>query len=297
MSRWLALASALALAAVTAQAQAQPQTPSRQTILFVGNSYTFGPGSAAWKFRPQSVTDLNGQGTGGLPALFKAFTQKAGLNYDVSLETQGGIDLAWHLANKRAVIDKPWDAVVLQDFSTLSMTNPGDPATLLATAPQFASLFAARNPNVKVWLTSTWTRADLTYRTQSPWLGKPVRTMACELFGSMTRAAATHRSIAGVNPVGLAFNRAIATGVADGNPYDGIAFNQLGLWTYDFHHASTAGMYLNALVVYAKVTGQDPRKLGANEQAGIDLGLSGPQIEALEKVAAEVVADPRLGGC
>jgi hypothetical protein len=90
--------------------------------------------------------------------------------------------------------------------------------------------------------------------------------------------------------VGEAWNRAFATGVADPNPYDGVAFGQLDLWSWDQYHASTAGYYLEALVIFAAVTRQDPMLLGANEKAGADLGLSAAQIHALQQVAHDELA-------
>ena len=60
------------------------------SVLFIGNSFLFGSGSAVRFYRADTVTDLNNEGIGGVPALFKSFTQQAGLDYDVSLETRGG---------------------------------------------------------------------------------------------------------------------------------------------------------------------------------------------------------------
>ena len=73
------------------------------SILFIGNSFLFGSGSAVRFYRADTVTDLNNEGIGGVPALFKSFTQQAGLDYDVSLETRGGVGLDFHLANKLGV--------------------------------------------------------------------------------------------------------------------------------------------------------------------------------------------------
>ena len=36
-----------------------------ETILFVGNSFTYGAYSPVWKYRAETVTDLNGTGVGG----------------------------------------------------------------------------------------------------------------------------------------------------------------------------------------------------------------------------------------
>ena len=54
--------------------------PRAETILFVGNSFTYGAYSPVWKYRAGTVTDLNNEGVGGVPALFKLFTQEAGLD-------------------------------------------------------------------------------------------------------------------------------------------------------------------------------------------------------------------------
>ena len=48
------------------------QAASR-SILFIGNSFIFGSGSAVRFYRANSVTDLNNEGIGGVPALFKSF--------------------------------------------------------------------------------------------------------------------------------------------------------------------------------------------------------------------------------
>ena len=73
-----------------------------KTILFIGNSFTQGAHSAARNWRAGSVTDLNKAGYGGVPALFKLFTEQAGLDYRVSLETQGGKTLGFHYDERRA---------------------------------------------------------------------------------------------------------------------------------------------------------------------------------------------------
>ena len=41
---------------------------SAESILFVGNSFTFGAESPVQHYRPETVTDLNHDGMGGIPA-------------------------------------------------------------------------------------------------------------------------------------------------------------------------------------------------------------------------------------
>ena len=67
-----------------------------------------------------------------------------------------------------------------------------------------------------------------------------------------------------VVPVGLAWNRAIDTGLAGDNPYAGIPAGKINLWSWDSYHASAYGYYLEALLVFAKVTGRDPLSLGTH---------------------------------
>jgi len=93
-----------------------------------------------------------------------------------------------------------------------------------------------------------------------------------------------------VVPVGDAWVRAMRTGVADSNPYDGIDADKMNLWTYDAYHGSTYGYYLEALVLFGNITGRDPRSLGTNECSGFELGLSGAQVGALQQVAFDQLA-------
>lgn len=271
-------------------AAAASAAAAAESILFVGNSFTYGASSPVWKWRGDTVTDLNGGGVGGVPALFKAFTQQAGLDYAVSLETVGGQGLDHHLAEKRALIDKPWDVVVMHGFSTMDRAKPGDPSLLISTAREAAEMFNAKNPRVAVHLTATWSRADLTYPNGQPWSGKPIEAMGQDIRKGYDAAAAASPHIRSVIPVGDAWNRAFAVGVADPNPYDGVDFNKVNLWTYDHYHGSTFGYYLEALMVFGRVTGKDPQSLGRRETAAAELGISPDQAAALQKIAHDELA-------
>ena len=255
------------------------------SILFIGNSFLFGFGSAVHFYRNDTVTDLNNEGVGGVPALFKSFTQQAGLDYDVSLETHPGVGLDYHLAQKSKDLGaRAYDKVVMHGFSMLDAEKPRDPAKLVATSKQMADLLRSRNPNVDVYLMATWSRADQVYPNKGAWAGQPIEAMGHDLQAAYLKAAGG-ADIKTVIPVGEAFNRAIANGVADPNPYDGIEANKLNLWTYDSYHASTYGYYLEALTIFGAVTGRDPRSLGDNECSAFELGLSREQTKALQQIA------------
>jgi hypothetical protein len=291
--RLTALFGLILIAASPAAAQtATPTTVAGKprTILFVGNSFTQGAHSAVKRYRANAVTDLNGDGYGGVPALFKTFTEEVGLNYTVSLETQGGKPLGFHWAERRQLLDKAWDVVILQELSTLDRDKPGDATDYRTYAPQFAAMFARSNPRVDVLLMATWARADLVYQPGSPWSGKPLSAMTQDLRRATDGVQTLSPSFRGVLPVGDAWARAIAAGIADPNPYDGIAFGQVDLWTYDHYHASIYGYYLEALVVFGRVTGIDPTRLGAKESAADDLGVAPQTAVALQQIARDQLA-------
>lgn len=276
-------ALALAASLCAGAADAAPR------VLFVGNSFTFGATSPVRHYRSDAVHDLNGDSVGGVPALFRLMAEEAGLDYDVSLETIAGADLDRHWREKRTRIDQPWDVVVLQSFSTLDANAPGDPERLVAGAKAIGEALSVRNPHAALYLTATWARADLVYDKPSPWYGLPLEKMTSDIrYGY--EAAKSELAGATILPVGEAWLRAMSNGIADDNPYDGIAFNKVDLWGWDHYHASTYGYYLEALVAFGTITGRDPRDLGPRERCADELGISPDQAVSLQKAAAETLA-------
>ncbi len=255
------------------------------SILFVGNSFTYGALSPVWHYRANSVTDLNHDGVGGVPALFRVFTEEAGLTYEVSLETSGGKDLQWHIDHKMRLLDRAWDHVVLQSHSLLDEKSPGDPASLVVATAVLAATFHRQNPRVDIRLDSTWSRPDQTYQPAGHWYGQPITAMAMEVRAGYDKAAAGSPYVRGVLPVGQAFNRAIKVGFSTANPYQGAPVGQIDLWATDNHHASTYGYYLEALVEFGAITGKDPLSLGPTETAAQDLGIAPAQATTLQQIA------------
>lgn len=268
-------AAVLVLLLLAAQAQAATR------ILFVGNSFTYGAGSAAMSFRPQLVRDLNGEKASGVPALFKALTDQLGLDYEVSLETSPGKNFDWHWHERRALLDHAWDQVVLQGYSTLDADKPGDAAKMTRYADAIAQMLRAQNPDVELSLMATWARADQTYKPGGHWHGQPITAMARDVQRGYEQVAAV------VKPrhiilVGRAWTRAIETGLARANPYDPAA-RGLNLWADDAYHASAFGSYLQALTVLGAITGCDPR-LG-DEPVARELNIAAADAVALQQVA------------
>ena len=266
------------------------------SILFIGNSFTYGALASVQGYNTGTVTDLvPGSSIGGVPALFKSFTVQKGLDYDVSLETQPGSNLSYHYntAARKALIDKPWDKVVMHGQSNLDFSAPNNPASISLYTGLLGAMFQARNPNVDISLTATWSRADLTYPATAtgPWAGASIDQMGKDVHAGYLVAAANNPTVVDrVNPVGLAWNRAFADGVADNNPYDGIDPGKVNLWASDHYHASNVGYYLHALVVFGMVTGVDPRTLGVGETSAIDLGIAPGVAVALQNIAAAQIA-------
>jgi hypothetical protein len=113
-------------------------------ILFVGNSYTFGRVDPVLSYNSGNVHDLtaafnavSSTGSnpfephpwGGVPGLFKKFTDESGLNYDVSISARNAATLrgqflntanaAWDLRGN--VASKVWNTVVLQEQSDAAL--------------------------------------------------------------------------------------------------------------------------------------------------------------------------------
>ena len=182
---------AFPLAASLALTFAATTSGAAERVLFIGNSFTFGSGSAVRFYRNDTVTDLNDEGVGGVPALFKSFADQAGLDYDVALETRGGTGLDFHLAEKRDLIgSRDWDVVVAHGYSTLDADAPRDPRKLIATSRELADLLRGENSDVDLYLMATWSRADQVYPAEGAWAGRPIEAMAADIRGAYDEAAA-----------------------------------------------------------------------------------------------------------
>jgi len=284
----LATAAMSALAALPVQAR---------TVLFLGSSFTYGAHSAAQHYHPELVKDLNGpdkygETYAGVPAIFKQFTLEAGLtDYEVSSELVGGKGLEYWFTvpETLARINKPWDAVVMHGFSTLDQAHPGDRTLLLSSSKRIAEMFLKANPRAKLYLFATWPRADQTYPEGTLWHGKPIQQMGKDVEAAYEQAVKEEPRYAGIVPVGLAWNRAIDGGMADGNPYDGIDANKVDLWAYDHYHGSSYGYYLEALMDFGKLTGHDPLELDGKDRVAEALGISPQQSHALMQVAHDTL--------
>ncbi|MEO8835760.1 MAG: hypothetical protein ABI364_03385, partial [Caldimonas sp.] len=103
-------------------------------ILFVGNSYTFGRVDPVLSYNAASSAGSNAfepHPWGGVPGLFKKFTDQAGLDYDVSISARNAATLrgqflntanaAWDLRGN--VASRVWNTVVLQEQSDAALPS------------------------------------------------------------------------------------------------------------------------------------------------------------------------------
>jgi hypothetical protein len=279
-------------------------TPTR--ILFVGNSFTHGRFDPVRTYNSANVTDENfglpstspryesqadeSGPWGGIPGIFKKFTDEAGLNYEVHIEAISAKTLQYHYANALSVIGQPWHKVVLQEYSTGALPNSrgGNRTGFYAAGTSLAQAIHKANAQAEVYLYETWARADLVYPTGRTYSGLPVDTMFADLHKGYYGALAGNSHYAGVAPAGDAWLRAISSGVALRNPYSPDA-TKLNLWGADNYHPSKWGAYLNACVLFYRTTGVDPRTLGAGEQAAAALGITSTAAVALQQVAYQQV--------
>ena len=123
---------------------------SPKSILFVGNSYTFGRLDPVLSYNAGNVTDLtrprpdladspfnNPAGSnpwephpwGGVPGIFKKFTDEVGLKYDASISARNAASLRGQYINgnpanwdlRGNVATRTWDVVVLQEQSDAAL--------------------------------------------------------------------------------------------------------------------------------------------------------------------------------
>jgi len=203
----------LLVALTVGAAQAAPAI----SILFVGNSYTFGRVDPVMSYNAANVHDLTaafnainpsgtnsypvgtvGQGSfeqhpwGGVPGVFKRMTDEAHLNYDVSLSTRNAASLRgqfldtanadWKL--RENVASQTWDKVVLQEQSDAALPAGKGKNANLAAFKTYADQFEK--------FIHTGTVAGTT-------VGNTVTFTETQLYGSLAACTATGLSATSCN--------------------------------------------------------------------------------------------------
>lgn len=308
-----------------------------QRILFVGNSFTHGRYAPVRQYNsggaplasggsPLVVDENAGQSGaraedkepgpyGGIPGLFAELALEAGLDYEVHIEAISSATLQTHLNAARGVIaDAKWNAVVLQEQSTkplpaaLAAGGMSNPAGFCASVLALEEAVHEAAPSAAVYLYETWPRADGA-RTLA---GDPdaagfdaayadaLARLGDAYHDAYYAAAAQSGGIRAVAPVGEAWRRAWAQGVADADPYTGAsglpslwygieAVNDPRISAPDEYHPSIYGAYLGALVLFQQITGVDARTLGAGESAAAAIGVPAAIAVQLQNLAWQTV--------
>jgi hypothetical protein len=199
------IATALLAAAPWAAAQLQGTPGTPISVLFVGNSYTFGRVDPVMSYNAANVRDLtagmfatNPAGSnvyeprpwGGVPGIFQQFTAQAGLHYDVAMTTRNAASLRGHLLNTNAAAwdlrsnigSQAWDQMVLQEQSDEALLRrPG-----LGSNPEYTRLYTD--------LIEDWVHQGnaLTYRERDFIGGNQAN---CVALGYSSGACSTQRNL------------------------------------------------------------------------------------------------------
>ena len=194
----------------------------------------------------------------------------------------------------------------------LSSTSCG----IVRNIPQNANASAA----TKIYLTQTWARPDMVFAhlltvadantpdgapiVDTSSAGGPATLYEKSLAGltrdlheSFATALRTHPRLAGLVHSGDAFQLALLEGAQHEGFFDAAGVyvpdapgGPIDLWWEDRLHASKYGSYLDALMHFGRITGRDPRSLGAGEQAARDLAIAPADAAFLQRVAAKTLA-------
>ena len=207
--------------------------PPPSAIFFVGNSFTFG-GPV-----PNLVHDL---------AVYAGFPEP-----NVEYRAIGGQTLEGHRADTAAAgaparVSEGWDVVVLQELSTRPTDRIGPAERFKEDATWFYDLAKDAAPDCEVILYETWARRaghsiyDSTFESPAQMQAElrfHYRDAAERYIPAFARSA--RASDVRVAPAGDAWEHRLARGEPP------------RLHASDDYHASDAGAYLNALVIYSTI--------------------------------------------
>jgi len=209
-----AMKNALALlvtAFVVGAAQADPVS-----VLFVGNSYTFGRVDPVMSYNTANVRDptvpmwlANSNGSnafephpwGGVAGIFKQFTVQAGLDYDVALSSRNAASLRGHMLNSNPdgwdmrgnIASQTWSKVVLQEQSDEPLARRAG----LGSNPEYFRFYAGTTEN---FVHSSATSATIRDRDAFPGVTTTERQAACEMTGTSSVTCSRSRgTFANVN--------------------------------------------------------------------------------------------------
>jgi len=251
-----------------------PWTPPSD-VFFVGNSFTFG-GNV-----PGLVRDL---------AIYAGFPEP-----NVEYRAIGGQSLEGHRADTApegapARVAEGWDVVVLQELSTRPTDRIGPAERFKEDATWFYDLAKSASPECEVVLYETWARRA----------GHSLYDSTFESPAQMQAELRFHYRDAAEHYIPMFATAARATDVRVAPAGDAWELQLAGgepprLHASDDYHASAAGAYLNALVIYStlyhrRADGLIP--LGVDEATASELQASADAVTGAEGYGA-VLGTPR----
>ncbi len=179
------------------------------------------------------------------------------------------------------------------------------PVTLYDTQPIASYGYISNNPAEPIYGSSTSPAGGV----DAPYVGAahPMQQMAADLHRAYAKAAASWNAAnpAGshldVAPVGDAWVTALNMRIARTDPFTGTQpLGMLNLWDGDAldacctapigYHPSIYGAYLDALVLFGRITGDSPLRFGPYEPAAQALGISPFAAAELQAAAAATLA-------
>ena len=216
-------------------------------VLFVGNSLTY------YHDMPEMVGRLAAADPGPEPLIVVSYTRGAARLSDFAGD--GGL--------RRLLEEVRWDDVVLQEQSKIPSLPPAERAQLMDPAARVLdSRITAAGARTLLFMTAGYEHGSGG--------GDSYQAMQLRLYQGYL--AVGSELGAGVVPVGVAWEQAH------------LRQPDLGLWSWDGTHPSTAGSYLDACMFYAALTGRSP--VGDPYTAGLDPG----QARFLQETAAGATA-------
>lgn len=187
------------------------------SVLFVGNSYTFGHHDPAMSYNAANVRDMTAPvpGTsfadltgarpyqphpwGGVAGIFKELTVQEGLDYDVALSTRNAASLRGHFLNTNPaewdmrgnIASQTWDKVVLQEQSAEPLTRQTNAnGELLDSNPEAFRFYADR---IRAFLQSTDPVGPVRDRDAFPGATSTDRQAACVAAGIASGTCSRNR--------------------------------------------------------------------------------------------------------
>jgi len=195
-----------------------------------------------------------------LPSMLHQLAESAGIDCVCSNSSWGGYDLERHAANEETlslIKEGTWDIILLQERTSLPLSQ-----WAISTQPAVIALDAeissvdARTLLLMMWAPYSATGEDGSQEE----IARTVIATAAQID-------------APVAPIGLAWEAAQDT------------YPEIGLWGSDRIHATEAGTYLMACVLFATLWGQSPLGLAYNA------GLEQTDAQAIQRIATQAVLE------